>query len=316
MKITSRDSVPILDVAVGIIIRHDDRILMAKRPDGTPWAGYWEFPGGKIETGETPNETLSRELLEEVGIEVITAYPWLTREYDYPDRRVRLHLYRVLKWIGNPAGKEGQQLSWEDPHDVKLEPLLPANHQLLQDLCLPSFYAITQASKLGIETFLTRLHTTLEKGVRLIQVRERMDSEQLLKFTKEVVSLAHSYNARVLVNSDEALAHNTKANGVHFQSRQLMQCTQRPDVELWAASCHNREELIQAANLGVDFVVLSPVLPTQSHPGEPALGWKNFNNLALDLPMPVFALGGMQNDLLETAMTHRAHGIAMLSGAW
>jgi 8-oxo-dGTP diphosphatase len=316
MKITSRNSIPILDVAVGIIIRHDDRILMARRPDGTPWAGYWEFPGGKIETGETPNETLFRELHEEIGIEVITAYPWITREYDYPDRRVRLHLYRVFKWTGNPVGKEGQQLSWEDPHDVQLDPLLPANDQLLQDLCLPSLYAITQASKLGIETFITRLHSALEKGIRLIQVREQMDKEQLIHFTSEIVSLAHPYNAQVLVNGDAALAHSCHANGVHFQSRQLMQCTQRPDVALWAASCHNREELIQAAKLGVDFVVLSPVLPTQSHPGEPALGWEKFNALALDLPMPVYALGGMQTDLLETAMTHNAHGIAMLSGVW
>jgi len=96
-----------------------------------------------------------------------------------------------------------------------------------------------------------------------------------------------------------------------------MQGRSRPDgIRLLAASCHDREELLQAAALGADFVVLSPVLPTQSHPGAPTLGWERFAELCLDLPMPVYALGGMRTDMLETAMTHSAHGVALLSGIW
>ena len=167
-----------------------------------------------------------------------------------------------------------------------------------------------------MDNFKERLRIALDNGVRLIQVRERMEPEQLTRFTNDVVSMAHSYGARVLVNGDIDLAQACNADGIHLQSTQLMQYQALPDGKLWGASCHNREELLHAAKLGVDFVVLSPVLPTQSHPGQATLGWEHFSELCMDMPMPVYALGGMRADMLETAMTHSAHGIAMLSGVW
>ena len=136
MKSTTKDSIPVLDVAVGIVTRNDGCVLMAKRPAGKPWAGYWEFPGGKIESGEQPLAALARELHEELGIELDKAFPWITREYEYTDRHVRLHIYNVHHWHGEPHGKEGQQLAWENPQAVQSEPLLPANHKLLQALML------------------------------------------------------------------------------------------------------------------------------------------------------------------------------------
>jgi 8-oxo-dGTP diphosphatase len=143
-----------------------------------------------------------------------------------------------------------------------------------------------------------------------------MAPEQLAAFTRQVVALAHQYDAQVLVNGDESTAVRTGADGAHLQAGQLMQCKALPNTRLVGASCHNREELLRAAELGVDFVVLSPVLPTRSHPGAPTLGWERFAQLCIDLPMPVFALGGMRLDMIETAMTHRAHGVALLSGIW
>jgi 8-oxo-dGTP diphosphatase len=311
------DNSPIVDVAVGIVTRGDGLVLLAERPSGKPAAGYWEFPGGKFEIGESPVEALARELHEELGVELDTAWPWITREYVYPDTHVRLHLYRVLRWHGEPHGHEGQQLSWQDPGEVTVSPLLPANHEILTALNLPQVYAITHASKYGEDAFMERLRTTLDRGVRLIQVRERgMSADELTRFTSRVVPLAREYGAQVLVNGDENIAQAAGADGVHLQAGQLLQCQTPPATRLWAASCHNREELLHAARLGADLVVLSPVLPTPSHPGEPTLGWDKFAELCLDLPMPVFALGGMQLDMLETAMTHSAHGVALLSGIW
>lgn len=308
---------PVIDVAVGVISHADGRVLVAERPAGKPAAGYWEFPGGKFEPGENPRQALARELHEELGVELDEAYPWITREYRYPDKRVRLHLYRVLRWHGEPHGREGQDLAWEDPHTFSVTPLLPANHSILRALNLPQVYAITHAKKYGAEEFMDRLRTALDGGVRLIQVRERdMTTDELTEFARRVVSLAHRYGAQVLVNGYEGIARDTAADGIHLQAGQLMQCGSLPDTGLVAASCHNREELLHAAGLGVDFVVLSPVLPTQSHPGAPTLGWDRFAELCLDLPMPVFALGGMHTDMLETAMTHSAHGVALLSGIW
>ena len=317
MKATESNSNSIVDVAVGVVTRGDGRVLLAERPQGKPSAGYWEFPGGKFESNESPREALARELHEELGVELDAAYPWITRIHRYPHMTVRLHIYRVLRWHGEPHGRESQRLSWEDPHAVGVAPLLPANHDILQALALPRVYAITQASKYGIPGFMERLRPALESGVRLIQVREpAMSPPELAQFARQVVSLAHRYGAQVLVNGDETVARDAGADGVHLQAAQLMQRNSRPDTRLLAASCHNHEELQHAADLDVDFVVLSPVLPTQSHPGEPTLGWERFQELCLDMPMPVFALGGMRLDMLNTAMTHSAHGVSLLSGIW
>lgn len=306
-----------IDVAVGIITRSDGHVLLAERPAGKPWAGYWEFPGGKFEEAESPVEALARELHEELGVELDEAFPWITRNHVYPDRNVRLHMYRVLGWHGEPHGREGQQLSWQDPHAVSVTPLLPANQGILQALTLPRVYAITQASKFGIPGFMERLRAALESGVRLIQVRERdLPAQELAQFARDIVSVARDYGAQVLVNGDAKISRDAGADGVHLQAGQLMQCKSRPDCRLFGASCHNREELQQAADLGADLAVLSPVLPTQSHPGEPTLGWQRFRELSLDMPMPVFALGGMRLDMQDTAMTHSAHGVALLSGIW
>ena len=313
----SEDNNSVLDVAVGIVTRTDGHVLLAERPDGKPSAGYWEFPGGKFEIGESPVEALARELHEELGIELDEAWPWITRKFSYPGITVQLHLYRVLGWHGEPHGREGQQLSWQNPYAVNVEPLLPANHDILKALNLPQVYAITHASKFGMTGFMERLCVALENGVRLIQVRERdMPPQQLTQFARRVTALAHDYNAQVLVNGDVAIARHAGADGVHLQTEQLMQCRTRPDMQLVGASCHNREELQHAAGLGVDFVVLSPVLPTHSHPGAPTLGWEQFSALCFDMPMPVFALGGMRVDMINTAMTHSGHGVALLSGIW
>ena len=308
---------PVMDVAVGVVTRSDGRVLVAERPAGKPSAGYWEYPGGKFEHDESPRQALARELRKELGVDLDEAYPWITRVFRYPDRTVRLHLYRVLRWHGEPHGREGQQVSWQDPGSISVAPLLPANHDIVEALNLPQVYAITQASRFGNDGFMQRLRTALEKGVRLLQVREHdMTPEQLAQFTRQVVTLARQYNAQVLVNGDEGIACLSGADGVHWQARQLMQYRARPNNRLVGASCHNREELVHAAELGVDFVVLSPVLPTRSHPGAPTLGWERFAELCLDQPMPVFALGGMRLDMIETAMTHSAHGVALLSGIW
>jgi len=308
---------PVVDVAVGVIIRADGQVLLAERPAGKPSAGYWEFPGGKFEPGESPVEALARELHEELGVELEVACPWITRQHTYAHMKVRLHLYRVLRWHGEPHGREGQQLSWQNPQAPIVAPLLPANHSIMQALALPQVYAITHASEYGIPAFMERLRTALENGVRLIQVRERgLPADALVSFACGATALAHEYGARVLVNGDARVALDADADGVHLQATQLMQQRSRPTAGLCAASCHNREELLQAAALGVDFVVLSPVLPTRSHPGEPTLGWERFADLCADLPMPVFALGGMKRAMLDTAMQHNAHGVALLSGIW
>jgi 8-oxo-dGTP diphosphatase len=306
-----------LDVVAAVILKPDGQFLLAERPVGKVYAGYWEFPGGKVEAGETRHAALVRELHEELGIDVEQASPWLTRIYTYPHATVRLNFFRVTRWHGEAHGKENQRIAWQMPAAVTVAPLLPANGPILRSLSLPTVYAITHAAELGVALFLERLEVALENGLRLIQVREKhLPAAELERFAAQVVQRAHAHGARVLVNGAVELALTVGADGVHLPAAQLMALVQRPEIEWCAASAHNAAELAQAVELGLDFAVLSPVKPTLSHPDATTLGWDKFAELAAGMTMPVFALGGMSGRDMADAWQAGAHGIAMQRGAW
>lgn len=298
-------------------MRSDGSVLLAQRPEGKPWAGWWEFPGGKVEAGETAEAALHREVQEELGSTVLTAYPWLTRTFAYPDKTVKLHFFMVRDWQTEPHGREGQLLSWQIPSQLGVDPMLPANAPILSALTLPSTYAITNMQELGEPLFFSRLESALLNGLRLIQIREKALSPDALKeFAQRVIAIASGFNARVLINGDQSLACEIGAAGVHFSSQQLMALRDKPTNILCAASCHNPQELEQAQQLGLDFVVCSPVLPTLSHAGAPALGWQKFAELIHGCSLPVYALGGLAENDMQQAWTHGAHGVAMQRSVW
>lgn len=303
--------------AVAVLRRPDGQVLLGQRPEGKPWAGWWEFPGGKIEAGESPLHALQRELHEELGIEAIAATPWLTRTFSYPERTVKLHFFIVEQWQGEPHGRENQQLSWQRPEHPSVSPLLPANEPVMQALRLPPVYAITHLAELGEARFFESLERALEDGLKLIQVREKsLDTTELQRLTDKVLATCAPYGAQVLLNGDAETARAIGAHGIHLPAAQLMGMAQRPGSMLCAASCHNAAELRQAATLGLDFVLLSPVKNTLSHPDTPPLGWDAFARLVEDYPLPVYALGGMHRRDLADARQHGAHGIAMQRAAW
>ncbi len=306
-----------IEVVAAVIINESGQFLLAQRPTDKVYAGYWEFPGGKVEPGETAADALKRELHEELGIEAITCYPWLTRDFDYSHAAVRLRFYRVLKWSGNPHGREQQQFAWQAISNVTVTPLLPANGPILRGLELPHIYGITSAGELGHEAFMDRLEQSLHNGLRLIQVREKqLGDEALRAFAAEVVALGHRYGARVVVNGPAAIAAQVGADGVHLTAAQLMAATRRPDCQWCGASCHDAAELDRARELGIDFVVLGPVKATPSHPGAKLLGWPGLAALIRDYPLPVYALSGLRASDLEQAWQSGAHGVAMVRGAW
>lgn len=308
---------PVVHAAVAVLVREDGKVLLAQRPEGKPWAGWWEFPGGKIEQGESVLQALKREIEEELGTAIVEAYPWITRRFAYPERTVQLHFYQVRRWAGEPHGREGQALSWQWPSAVDVGPLLPANEPLLRMLSLPSIYAITQLEALGEPVFLARLERALQGGLKLIQVREKHLSEEALQaFSTKVLALARPYGARVLLNASPELASRVHADGVHFSSQALMALEQKPEGLVVGASCHDAHELARAAELELDFVVFSPVLRTLSHPDAKPLGWHGFAEGIAGYALPVYALGGLQASHLQEAWRHGAHGIAMLRGCW
>lgn len=316
------------EAAVAVIQAQDGAVLLGQRPPGKPWAGYWEFPGGKIEAGESPEHALARELQEELGITPTQYYPWITRTYDYeakydahgalesPAKTVKLHFYIITAWAGEPAGLEQQALSWQYPQSVDVGPMLPANAPVLAALNLPTVFAITNLQELGGTLFFARLRSALAGGLKMIQIREKqLAPDALMQFSRQVVAEAAQYAAKVCINGDLALAQQLGV-GVHLSSVQLMALQSKPQGLLCGASCHNQGELMHAAQLGLDYVMLSPVQPTMSHPGVDTLGWHKFARLIAGYGLPVYALGGMQLEDLHLARTHGAHGIALQRAIW
>lgn len=307
----------IIEVAAAVLQRPDGTFLLAQRPADKIWAGYWEFPGGKLEAGETARDALVRELHEELGIEAVTLFPWITRVFTYPHATVRLSFFRVTQWRGDLYPHEGQQFCWQSATEVVVAPVLPANVPILRALELPPLYAISNAVELGVEPFLNRLKTQLDAGLRLIQLREKsLGRDELRDLARRVVAVAHARGAAVLINGDVALAQEVDADGVQLTSIQLAGLSERPAVALCGASCHSAEELRRAERLGCDFAMLSPVLPTKSHPGAAHLGWDNFADVAAGSSIPVYALGGLTHADMNTAWQHGASGIALLRQAW
>jgi 8-oxo-dGTP diphosphatase len=292
-------------------------VLLAQRLAGTPYPGYWEFPGGKLEANESAHDALVRELDEELGIEVTSAMPWLVQRYVYTHAHVELNFFRVFEWSGEPRGRDGQAIAWQTPGAFDVAPLLPANAVVLRSLELPAIYAITMAEELGVDPFLERAGSAIERGVRLIQLREKsFTGDALVRFADKLQALGQPSGARVLLNGDADVARRLGLAGVHWTAARLMAAKHRPTGMLCAASCHDETELARAIELDVDFAVLGPVLPTPSHPVGAALGWARFEELARAMPLPVYALGGLACGDLERAMQHGAHGVALRRGAW
>ncbi len=310
-----------VDVAAAVIFKPDTQwpheFLLGQRAPDTFYPGYWEFPGGKVEPGETPRAALVRELHEELGIEVDTAYPWIVREHIYEHAHVRLHFFHVTRWHGEIKDHVHSELSWQRADELTVAPMLPANAPVLKALALSDVCAITQAHVVGADTQLARLQRALAAGLRLVQLREGLMPELAREgFAAQAVALCRQYGARVLVGGDAQLAWAVGADGVHLTAEQLKACRRRPELPLVGASCHNANELLQAARLDLDFVVLGPVKPTASHPGLAGIGWEQFERLVAGYPLPVYALGGMGRDDMESARLAGAHGIAAIRGAW
>jgi 8-oxo-dGTP diphosphatase len=307
----------IVRVAAAVLLRPDGQVLLAQRPPGKPYEGFWEFPGGKLEQGETPRDALVRELREELGITVTNAAPWLVQEFVYPHAHVELHFFRVFAWEGTLHGHDGQAFAWQVPGRFTVAPLLPANTRILAALSLPAIYGITCAADSDEAAFLRRAEAAFTRGLALVQLRDKeWPIARRIAFARRLVPLAHSYGARVLWNGDADDARAAGCDGVHWTAETLTRASDRPSDLLVAASCHSRAELAHAGALAVDFAVLGPVAATPTHPGASPIGWEGFARGVAETRLPVFALGGLAATDLPTAIAHGAHGVALRRDAW
>ncbi|MEO6985655.1 MAG: Nudix family hydrolase [Paralcaligenes sp.] len=312
-------SKPLIEVAAGLILRADGWLLLAERPAGKPWSGWWELPGGKIEAGETVLQALARELKEELDIDVTNATPWVTYTHEYPKNMVRLSFCRVTGWKGEPAGIEGQRLAWVDPHKpITVGTLLPATEPPLRWLRLPDQYLITSIERTSnLAGFLEQLDHALQNGVKLVQFREPFwsddaSTDEVNEGFRQVLQRCHQGGAQCLLNSVHPQRWRDLADGVHWRAcdARAQATPASPTQGLVGVSAHTSEDLAAARRLNADFVVLGHVLATPSHPGQPGMGWARFSQLAEQAGRPVFAIGGQSRQTLGEAQHHGAHGVA------
>ncbi len=310
---------PVLHVAVGVLRDERGRVLIARRHAHAHQGGLWEFPGGKIQPGEDIRAALRRELREELDIELGAARPLIRIPHAYADRRVLLDVWYSRDFSGVPWGREGQEVKWVAPEYLHDGDFPAANRPIIRAVRLPSLYAISGEPHAGVEVFQDQLEKVLAAGVRLVQFRAKALGEAAYRAAAErAVTLCRAHHAKLLLNAPSEWVAPAGAAGVHLTSQRLMALTHRPLGEgLWvAASCHTREEVVHAGAVGVDFIVIGPVLATPSHPGRPALGWDGLQVLTEAATVPAYALGGMSAGDRDTAFRHGAQGIAAISALW
>jgi 8-oxo-dGTP diphosphatase len=305
-----------IDVAVGVIEDGTGRVLITRRREDAHQGGLWEFPGGKVEPGETVIEALRRELAEELGIGIASSEPLIRVPYDYPDKRVRLDVHRVQPTDQRAVAREGQAMRWVDPAELTGFAFPPANAPIVAAAILPGVYCVSPDTDDPTATdWWSGLAAALAAGRRLFQYRVPSLAEDK-RHAGAAVARIHRAGGRCLINADPVLAGEVGADGVHLPSRLLYELTERPALDWVGASCHSPDELARAVELGADFAVLGPVAPTASHPDRDPLGWQRFGLWVADCPLPVYALGGMGSSDIEQARRAGGQGVAGIRGFW
>ncbi len=329
---TDPDPGPFVEVVAGVIRDARGRVLLARRTEGRDLAGRWEFPGGKREPGESPEAALARELREELGIEAEIGAHLITVPQAYPGKRLRLEVRHVDVWRGSARGLEQQALVWVPAAKLSSYTMPPADLPVVAALQRPDRYLVTPAPGDDDAAWLAALEAALAAGARLVQLRGAgTDPERWRRLAAAAASRCHLAKAQVLVNGDASLAAELGA-GLHLTGRQLRERSDsggsgegtgstgatRPVIpgQLWAASCHDEEELRIAQSLGCDFAVLGAVAATASHPGQPGIGWSRFAALREQVSLPIYAIGGLGPGDHDTARRHGAQGIAAIRSLW
>ncbi len=308
----------LIHVAAAALVDPQGLVLIARRHEDAHQGGLWEFPGGKCEPGESIESALKRELHEELGVDVQAHRPLIRITHHYDDRSVLLDVHRVDTWAGELHGREGQPLAWVSPADLAAYPMPEADVPIVRALQLPDRYLITPADASDKATFMRNLEISLDQGISLVQLRIfGLDADAHLSLARAAQELCEARGAHLLINGAAKLPAEIAAAGLHLSSRQLRETHERPDCAgLVAVSCHTAEDLQRAQLIGADFAVLSPVLPTRSHPDANPLGWERFSQLVDEVALPVYALGGMHAGLMELAWASGAQGVAGIRGFW
>ena len=306
-------------VAAAVIRGVDGRILIARRPEDKHQGGLWEFPGGKVEAGEAVSVALARELEEELAIRPTASRPLIQIRHDYPDKQVLLDVWEVTAFTGEPRGAEGQPLAWVSERQLLEYEFPAANTPIVAAARLPECYLITPDGLPSAE-LLAGVRKALDAGVRLIQLRApNMFDPQYRDLAVDVQGLCAG-KAQLMLKGPLEWLGDFPAAGWHLTAEQLRKYAAGgrpfPEQRWLAASCHAAEELALAAQMGVDFVTLSPVQATATHPEAQPLGWDAASELLAGCNLPAYLLGGVGPSDIERAWQVGAQGVAGIRAFW
>lgn len=278
-----------IEVAAGVVIRADGAVLLGQRPAGKPYAGWWEFPGGKLEAGETVAQALVRELDEELGLRVRASCPWVVREFVYPHAHVRLHFLRVYDVDGDPEPREGQAFTWCDPAAIGVAPLLPATVPVIAWLRLPAMIERwTPAAAARSAATPPRLFVLDEPDISPVDYEAAFYAAR---------AACRDAGARLITGCAHGESYARAADGVVLSGAALMACEGRPAVRIVAARCASAAELAHAQQLCVDAAIVRATAGSHALPA-----W------ACGASVPVYLAGAD----LDARIARRAgaHGLA------
>lgn len=308
-------------VAVGVV-RRGREILIARRPDHVHQGGLLEFPGGKVEPGETVQQALVRELAEEVDVLVPEASlrPVIGIRHDYGDKRVFLDVWQTDQFSGTPHGREGQPVEWLAADALRDVDFPAANRPIIRALTLPPVYPITGGETLAADDLPGQINERLD-ALRPDWCLFRapwLEHERYVVAARKVLGECRQRGVQLILHGPPTLLDQVPAAGVHLPWRiaQGLPARSLAREGLLGVSCHSEAELAHAAALGADFATLGPVAATRSHPEAQPMGWEAFEELAAQAVIPVYALGGLGFDAVATATRAGAQGVAGISAWW
>jgi len=308
------DTPPSIEVAAGVIRDAAGRVLLARRPEGGHLGGLWEFPGGKIEPGESAEQALRRELAEELGIRPGPVRPLVALRHEYPDKIVRLRLFEVHGFAGTVHGREGQPLCWANPSELAEFEMPAADRPMIGLLQLDGYYAISPTlSELGRSAaFLAAWQACLDAGFRLLGFRPGPEARVDAALIEQIDRITRAAGARWIAAGALEQCFGWPADGIHLETRELVTLDRRPlpRDKLMLATCHDLEEIRIADDLGFDLVTLAPIEPTAAEPAVEPMGWDNFARVVNYAPLPVLAQGGVRPDHWQRARALGAFGVA------
>jgi 8-oxo-dGTP diphosphatase len=308
-----------IKVAVGILRNNKQQILISKRQNHQFMPDFWELPGGKIKQGELPKQAIIRELKEELGIVVthLSAHKNITHQY--PDRLIKLSIFNINQYQQTPRGIEGQDIIWSDIDNLANFKLLPTMKIFINSITLPNKYWITPALNHQSDDWMKKFDEKINQGISLIQLRSKTPLNS--HFIAELYSKCQQHNIKLLLNIIDKSFNENYCDGWHITTAEMLALNKNPILKkssttkpkILGVSTHCLKEALMAQNLGADFIVISPIQATQTHPNATPLGWKTAQEVAKKINIPVYFLGGMGLKDLNKALKLNAQGIAGVS---